>query len=419
MQRKLKPQLFKPMKISIPLYSKWTLVFTAALAVLIAGCPVPIKKPPEELVLVRRSTFSYPDFSDDLELQGLEHSILKSLDYLQRVPADRTYPFGEDRFAAAHLTRSLQHFLDFIRTRPTRRELKQFIRSDYIVYQSVGRNAEGEVLFTGYYEPHLSGRLQRDEEYQYPIYTLPADLLKIDLSAFHEKYKGQSIVGRYTGQTVVPYYERREIDEEEALVGKAAPLVWLKDAVDVFFLQIQGSGKIFLDTGDVINVHYHGTNGRPYRAIGTLLIEEQKIPREEMSMQRIRSYLQAHPAEMASVFNYNPSYVFFKLESEGPLGYLNVLLTPGRSIALDRRIFPPAALAFIQTQKPVANSAGQIDSWVDCHRFVLNQDTGGAIRGPGRADLFWGNGPYAEIAAGHLQHPGKLYFLILKPDNTK
>jgi peptidoglycan lytic transglycosylase A len=407
------------MKIRISRYSKFALVLTAALAVLMAGCPAPIKKVPEELAMVRKSTFSYPDFSDDLELTGLEHSVLKSLVYLDSVPPDRTYQFGKDRFDAVHMKKSLQYFLDYIRTNPSKRELKKFIRSNYIVYQSVGRNQKGEVLFTGYYEPHLNGRLYQDEEFQYPVYALPTDLMKIDLSAFNEKYEGQSIIGRYTGQTVVPYYDRQEIDQEDVLAGKAEPLVWVKDPVDVFFLQIQGSGKVFLDTGEVINLHYHGTNGRPYRAIGSLLIEEQKIPREEMSMQRIRSYLQEHPEEMESVFNYNPSYVFFKLESEGPLGYINVLLTPGRSIALDRRIFPPAALAFIQTKKPVVNAAGQIDSWTDFNRFVLNQDTGGAIRGPGRVDLFWGNGPYAEIAAGHLKHTGKLYFLILRPDRPQ
>ena len=407
------------MKIRLFLNPKFALVLTIALAVFITGCPAPLKKPPEETAMVRRSSFSYPDFGDDLELDGLEHSILKSLVYLQRVPADRTYQFGKDRFDAAHLIKSLQYFLDFIRTSPSSKELKKFIRSNYNVYESVGRNQRGEVLFTGYYEPHLSGSLYSNEEYPYPIYTLPTDLIKIDLSAFNEKYKGDSIIGRYTGQTVVPYHDRREIDDEDVLVGKAEPLVWVKDPVDVFFLQIQGSGKVFLNTGEVINVHYHGTNGRPYRSIGRLLIEEQKIPKEEMSMQKIRSYLQAHPEEMAPVLNHNPSYVFFKLEPEGPLGYLNVLLTPGRSVALDRRLFPPAALAYIQTKKPVVDSAGQIDSWADCSRFVLNQDTGGAIRGPGRADLFWGNGPYAEIAAGHLAHTGKLYFLILKPNIPK
>jgi membrane-bound lytic murein transglycosylase A len=401
------------------LYGKYAFLLTIVLALLMTGCPAPIKKPAEETPMVRRSSFSYPDFHDDLELDGLEHSILKSLEYLGRIPADRTFVFGNDRYDAAHLIKSHQHFLAFIQTNPTQREIEDLIRSDYIVYQSIGRDSRGEVLFTGYYEPHLSGRLYKDAEFQYPLYALPTDLMKIDLSAFSEKYKGQSIVGRYTDQTVVPYFDRREIDEENALVGRAEPLVWVKDPVDAFFLQIQGSGKVFLNTGEVINVHYHGSNGRPYRSIGKLLIEEGKIPREEMSMQRIRSYLQSHPEEMASVFNYNPSYVFFKIESEGPLGSLNVLLTPGRSIALDRRMFPHAALAFIQTQKPVVNSAGQIDSWVECRRFVLNQDTGGAIRGPGRADIFWGNGPYAEIAAGHLAHVGELYFLILKPEGPK
>ena len=407
------------MKIYLFINTKYALLLIVALAVLMAGCPAPIKKPSEETAMVRRSSFSYPDFHDDLELDGLEHSILKSLEYLERIPADRTFTFGEDQFDAVHLKKSLQYFLDFSQTNPTDRQLRNFIRNNYNVYQSIGRDQKGEVLFTGYYEPHLSGRLDKNEEFQYPLYTLPTDLMKIDLSPFSEKFKGQSIVGRFTDNTVVPYFERREIEEENALVGRAEPLVWVKDPVDVFFLQIQGSGKVFLDTGEVINVHYHGSNGRPYRSIGKLLIEEQKIPREEMSMQKIRSYLQEHPEEMASVFNYNPSYVFFKIEPEGPLGSLNVLLTPGRSVALDRRIFPYAALAYIETQKPVVNSTGQIDRWVDFQRFVLNQDTGGAIRGPGRADVFWGNGPYAEIAAGHLAHVGELYFLILKPETPK
>jgi membrane-bound lytic murein transglycosylase A len=117
---------------------------------------------------------------------------------------------------------------------------------------------------------------------------------------------------------------------------------------------------------------------------------------------------------MREIMNYNPSYVFFKLEQEGPLGSIGVPLTPGRSIATDRRCFPPGALAYVETRKPLIDGDGRIRAWTDCSRFVLNQDTGGAIRGAGRADLFWGNGPYAEIAAGHLRHPGRLYFLVLK-----
>jgi membrane-bound lytic murein transglycosylase A len=262
----------------------------------------------------------------------------------------------------------------------------------------------------------LRGSLYRADEYQFPIYAQPDDLIAIDLSRFNEKYAGEKIIGRYADQTVVPYFERSEIDTEGALEGRAEVLAWVEDPVDVFFLQIQGSGKVYLDNGEVINVHYQTTNGQPYRSIGKLLIDDGKISAEEMSMQKIREYLHAHPDEMEAVLNHNPSYVFFKIEPDGPLGNINVKLTPGRSIALDRYLFPPAALAFIQTQKPVIDASGQIHSWQPFARFALNQDTGGAIRGPGRADLFWGNGPYAEIAAGHMKHTGELFFLVLDPD---
>ena len=240
--------------------------------------------------------------------------------------------------------------------------------------------------------------------------------MSIDLSAFSKKYAGEKIVGRFAQQTIVPYYDRREIEQEGVLEGKTEVLAWVNDPVDLFFLQIQGSGRIVLNSGQSLNVHYHETNGQPYRSIGKLLIEQEKIPKSEMSMQKIREYLRDHPEEVDDILNYNPSYIFFKTEEDGPLGFLEVKLTPGRSIAVDRRLFPLPALAFIKTQKPIIDGSGQITRWVDFSRFVVSQDTGGAIRGPGRSDLFWGNGMYAEIAAGHMQHKGNLYFLVLKPD---
>ena len=389
--------------------------FIVIFAVLICSCVPAVKKPSQENVMEVISSWSLPDFSDDLLYNGLEHSILKSLSYLNKIPADREFFFGPHRFETAHMIKSLQQFLEYIQTRPSKPELNDFIRSNYRVYRSVGRDGWGEVLYTGYYEPHLRGSLIRAEEYQFPIYTKPDDLISIDLSLFNEKYNGEKIIGRVAEQTVVPYYARSEIDTDGALEGKAEVLAWVADPVDVFFLQIQGSGKVYLDNGDVINVHYQTTNGQPYRSIGKLLIDEEKITAEEMSMQKIREYLHDHPEEIDAVLNHNPSYVFFKIEPDGPLGNINVKLTPGRSIALDRRLFPPAALAFIQTEKPAVDSTGRIHSWLSLARFALNQDTGGAIRGPGRADLFWGNGSYAEIAAGHMKHIGELYFLVLKP----
>jgi membrane-bound lytic murein transglycosylase A len=203
------------------------------------------------------------------------------------------------------------------------------------------------------------------------------------------------------------------------LYGKSVPLAWVGDRVERFFLEIQGSGKIFIDGGAYINVHYHASNGHPYKSIGALLIREEKIPREEMSMQKIKEYLQNHPQEVDGILSYNPSFVFFRVEEDGPIGCLGVPVTPGRSVALQRRIFPAAALGFLESEKPVVNEAMEIQNWYDFQRFIVNQDTGGAIKGPGRVDLFWGNGPYAEVAAGYMQHPGRLFFMVLKPDQPE
>ena len=386
------------------------------MALVFSGCNGVDRRLPEDKVMNQISAASYPRFSDDWEYDGLAHAISKSLSYLQKIPQDRIFVFGPDRYDTLHMIKSLEYFQEYLLTNPSTRELRDFIKDNYRVYRSVGRDGKGEVLYTGYYEPHLRGSFQQSTEYPYPIYARPHDLISIDLSRFAEKYKGEKIVGRIAGETVVPYFDRAEIETNSALGDKAAVLAWVKDPIDIFFLQIQGSGKVYLDSGDVINVHYHTTNGRPYRSIGKLLIDESKITVEEMSMQKIRSYLNEHPEEMERVLNHNPSYVFFKIESDGPLGNINVRLTPGRSIAVDRKIFPPAALTYINTKKPLIDSAGNITGWIDFSRFALNQDTGGAITGPGRADLFWGNGNYAEIAAGHLKYPGKLHFLILKPD---
>jgi membrane-bound lytic murein transglycosylase A len=382
------------------------------------GCAVvqkaPIKRTDTALVRVRPS--ECPDFYDDMSYDGLAYAIRQSILYLKKIPEDRHFRFGEETFDTNHMITSLERFLGFISTKPSEQLLTKYIDTHYLVYSSIGDDNFGRMLFTGYYEPFLEGCLVKSDQCRYPVYSRPDDLVTVDLSLFSSRFQGETITGRYNNQTVVPYYSRREIEFESALEGKARSIAWLKDSVDLFFLQIQGSGKIHLDNGDTINVHYYGTNGRPYRSIGKLLIDEGKIPRSEMSMQKIRAYLHTHPEDVESILSHNPSYVFFKVEKDGPLGYLEVKLTPGRSIALDRRLFPLSGLAFIETEKPIINGNGKIDHWEKFKRFVLAHDTGGAVTGPGRADLFCGNGPYAEIAAGHMQQTGRLYFLVLRPD---
>ena len=392
--------------------------FTLVLAVLMAaGCAffqTPPAEPPASLI--RLSLQDYPDFSDGLFLDNLSYGIGKSIEYLSRVPAERTFRFGEDTYSALHLIRSLETLLAFVETRPGPEAVNQFIADRYRVYQSSGGPESGQVLFTGYYEPHLKGSLTPDARYRYPVHAMPKDLMVIDLSLFSEDFNGRRIVGRIQGNIVEPYPDRQAIEGDRDFAKKAPPIAWVDDRVDLFFLQIQGSGRIYLTNGSFIRVHYHGSNGQPYRSIGRLLIDQGKIPSEEMSMQRLKAYLHAHPAEVDAVLNYNPSYVFFKTETSGPIGALGVDLTPGRSVAVDRRVFPMAAPAFLQTQIPVVDGNGRIDRWMAFSAFALNQDTGGAIRGPGRVDIFWGNGPYAEIAAGHMQQSGSFYLLVLVPE---
>lgn len=374
----------------------------------------------EEPVLRLLSAMQYPKFSDDMLFDDLVPAVSKSVEYLEGVPENKEFHFGSDVYDAGHLKKSLVRFQEFIQKNPDGKSIDQFIAENYLVYESIGGKETGSVLFTGYYEPTLNGSLSPSPKFAYPVYGPPNDLITIDLSAFSTKFEGEKIKGRWTGETVVPYYERKEIDFQGVLAQNLEPLAYVDDIVDLFFLHVQGSGRINLAEGYSLNLRFHTTNGRPYVSIGKYLIETEKIDRSEMSMQKIKEYLQLHPEEINEVLSKNPSYVFFDVgPKSGPLGALGVVLTPGRSVATDRKIFPDAALVFVKTQKPVIGDDKKITEWVDFSRFTLNQDTGGAIRGPGRADLFWGSGNYAEIAAGHMQHMGNLYFLVLKPDNDQ
>ena len=200
----------------------------------------------DEVAMQRVPSYRYPEFSDDMAYDSLEYSISQSISYLKKLPCSRQFRFGKDSFNPIHMIKSLEHFLNFIQTRPSKDELNKFIKSNYFVYKSIGGKA-GHVLFTGYYEPILKGSSERTAEYRFPIYTRPCDLTTVDLSLFIPHLKNKSIIGRYTDQTVVPYYERDEIEDNGALEGRADKIAWIEDQVDLFFLQIQGSGRVYLD----------------------------------------------------------------------------------------------------------------------------------------------------------------------------
>jgi len=213
---------------------------------------------------------------------------------------------------------------------------------------------------------------------------------------------------------LVPYYSREEIDQKRVLEGRGLEIAWLKDPVDLFFLHVQGSGQILLTDGSALRVGYAASNGRPYRSIGRLLLDEGKIPEGEMSLSALVEYLHRHPEEQTRILNHNESYIFFRVVADGPLGSLDQVLTPGRSVATDPRLYPPGALAYLVSRKPVPGAADGEIAWEPMERFVLNQDSGGAIRGPGRVDLFWGSGANAGRLAGKIRQPVRLFFLLKK-----
>jgi membrane-bound lytic murein transglycosylase A len=370
------------------------LVFFVAMAVALAGCAIPIT--------VRQATLN-----DDLDLAALRVAIGHSLAYLQKLPPERVVGVQPRLFTASELADSLLDFGALLDQQPRRHLLARELGDRFELIASSGAPREEEVLFTGYYQPVIDASLVPSDEYRFPIYGVPPELLALDRS---EGTNPGAIEAKVSG----PFYSRREIDDLGVLRGRNLEVAWVKNSIDLFFLHIQGSGLLRLRDGRQVTVGYAAQNGLPYRSIGRLLIDNGKVPKEEMSMQRLRRYLTEHPSEQNEIFAYNDSYVFFRLNQGGPLGSLDVPVTAGRSIATDSRLFPRGALALVQMEIPVIGAQGELAGWRPVTRLVLNQDTGGAIRGPQRADYYFGTGDEAGALAGYMNRQGRLYFLVRK-----
>jgi len=403
---------------------KTILIILGCMLLLVGGCTF-FKKPPvvappppapakEVPPLAAVTGGDLPVFRDDLDRVSLVRALRKSLEYYARLPERTTYRMGDQRFTVRDMKESLQAFLEIVESGDSPAAIERRVREDFDIYRASGSAPSGKVLFTGYYEPVLKGSLEKTDLYRYPIYRKPDDSVVVQLGKFREKYRNERLVGRLENGELVPYFSREEIDGAGALENRGLEIAWFADPIDIFFLHIQGSGMVCLPDGACFQVSYAQSNGRTYRSIGRLLIDSGKATRENLSMQGIKKYLREHPEEAREILNYNESYVFFRTVSEGPVGSIGVALTGGRSIATDQTLFPRGALAFVKSRKPVIGLDGDIRSWVPFSRFVLNQDTGGAITGPGRVDLFCGRGREAEITAGHLKEEGELYFLVLK-----
>jgi membrane-bound lytic murein transglycosylase A len=291
---------------------------------------------------------------------------------------------------------------------PDRDAARRFFEAHLAPFQAVAPEGSTEGLITGYYEPLLNGSRMPTARYRFPVFGIPQDLLVVDLAELYPELKGLRLRGRLEGRRVVPYYDRAGIEEGRApLAGRE--IVWVDDPVDLFFLQIQGSGRIALDSGETVRVGYADQNGHPYRSIGRILADRGDLPLEKASMQGIRDWARANPGRLTELLNQNASYVFFRelpATGSGPPGALGVPLTPRRSIAVDPRFIPLGAPVYIATTWPLTSKP--------LNQLVLAQDTGGAIRGAVRADYFWGFGEDAAREAGRMKQPLRMWVLLPK-----
>ncbi|BAT66839.1 murein transglycosylase A [Pseudomonas aeruginosa] len=281
--------------------------------------------------------------------------------------------------------------------------VRAFLQERMQVYSLRSSSNGDQGLITGYYEPVYHGSLNQGEKTPVPVYGVPDDLVVVALESVYPELKGKRLRGRLEGRVLKPYDDAATIRDN----GSSAPvLAWLGDPMDLQFLQIQGSGRIQLEDGRQLRIGYGDQNGHPYKPVGRWLVEQGLVPKEEISMKRIRDWAEANPQRVSELLASNPSFVFFSLRpdsDEGPRGSLNVPLTDGYSVAIDRKVIPLGSLMWLSTTRPDDGSA--------VVRPVAAQDTGGAIVGEVRADLFWGTGDAAGELAGHMKQPGRLWLL--------
>jgi membrane-bound lytic murein transglycosylase A len=379
----------------------------------------PVPSPPEALPkplapLVRLPAEQFPEFADDMDLASLERAMDKSLSYYDRVKGNAPHPLGDALVSIQEQRDTLAALREILRSGETEEGQRRRIAATFDVYRSTGRDGKNTVLFTGYFEPILRGSRTAAGPYRYPVYRPPADAIRVSLGKFREDWKNEQLVGRVHNGELIPYHSRGEIEEQGVLAGRGLEIAWVDDRIDLFFLHIQGSGKVRLPDGSLLQIGYAGRNGRPYRSLARFLVDSGRIGPQEISYPAIKGYLRNNPGELPEILGHNESFIFFREVREGPVGSLGEVLTAGRSIATDPAFFPRGALAFIRLRKPVFDDRGEIAAWVPFSRFVLNQDAGGAIKGAGRVDIFCGTGEAAEQIAGSFKERGELYFLVKK-----
>lgn len=281
---------------------------------------------------------------------------------------------------------------------------KRFFTLNFQPYKLLDDNSSDEGLITGYYEPLLYGSLKKTSRFKYPLYKTPKDMYVVDFTSIYPDLKSYKLRGKLVGNKVVPYDSREEIERNPS--KELEPIVYVDNKVDVFLLHVQGSGKVLLDTGELINVGYAEQNGRKFKGIGMYMVNHGYITKDELSAQGMKRYLDRNPSKADEVLNQNESYVFFQKSDTGATGSLGSQLTAKRNIAVDRSVIPLGMPVFLNTTNPVDKKP--------INQLMVAADVGGAIKGKIRADFFWGFGDSAFDYAGRMKEKGKMYVLMPK-----
>lgn len=351
--------------------------------------------------------------TDDGDLASLKQAVARSRAYLAAIKRP-TLTLGDRQVPLEHLRKTADRFAELLERHGGTPEFERAVQAEFEWIPMPGTDGQGKVHFTGYHLPQLEARERPDATFKFPLYAAPSDMVSIPLGAFRTSLAGQTLLGRVQGSQVVPYFSRSEIDDGKALDGRGLELAWVSDELARYSLMIQGSGLLRFGDGRIVNVNYAAQNGHPYSSLGKHLVADGKIPQALVSMPAIESYFKAHPQELRGYLNRNASYVFFRLAPEGPYGCDGIPLTAGRAIATDKRLFPSGAIAHIEYPRAAFDASGRVERWEPGARFVCDQDTGGAITGPGRIDIYWGGGDEAARRAGTLNGEGKAHYMLLK-----
>ncbi|MGE5504304.1 MAG: murein transglycosylase A [Actinomycetota bacterium] len=381
-----------------------------ALAAGLAACAPPAERPaapaagPDRLTLTPVAFDQLPGWQAD-RVSAVLPALLKSCERITKLPPDRAIGFegvggvAGDWYGPCAAAR---------RIGPGDDQGARAMFEGWFTPWMAANNTQAEGLFTGYFEPEITGSRTRHGRFSMPIYGRPSDAVTVELGRFRQEWAGESIVGRLDGAKLEPYPARAEI-EAGAIDGKAPVLLWAEDPVDLHIMHIQGSGRVRLDDGQVVRLGVAGSNGRKFVGIGKVLKDEGKL--DDTSMPAIRGWLKAHPAEARALLAKNPRYIFYSLGSgDGPVGTEGVALTPERSLAVDPRFVPLGAPLWLDTVDP----AGQ-----PLRRAMIAQDTGAAIKGPVRGDVFWGSGEAAFDKAGRMKSRGRLFLLLPRQRSPK